>query len=84
MTGVIHLSKYYFLSYSSAVLEERNVTYTMPNVNNPAAGNQPPSMFVPEPLVVTIGLFFTMLFTLIGWLAEKWKSAKKAAEEAKV
>ena len=56
----------------------------MPNVNNPLGGNQPPSMFVPEPMVVTIGLFVTMLFTLIGWLAEKWKSAKKAAEEAKV
>ena len=56
----------------------------MPNVNNPLSGNQPPSMFMPEPIVVTIGLFVTMLFTLIGWLADKWKTAKKEAEEAKV
>ena len=53
----------------------------MPNVNNPLTGSQPPSMFVPEPMVVTIGLLVTAIFTLIGWLVDKWKSAKKAAEE---
>ena len=87
LIGVIHLGKYFFLSSSLADLEVRRTrgkSATMPNVNNPLSGNQPPSMFMPEPMVVTIGLFVTMLFTLIGWLADKWKTAKKEAEEAKV
>ncbi len=61
----------------------------MPTVNKASPpptvfGREPPSMFVPDPVVVFIGVFVTLAMSLIGWLTEKWKESKKQKATRKI